>query len=208
MDIKSKYYIEKKHGGFNPCIAGNDKYKLRPFEGSVLPNCTGYACGRMNEKLNSGSCKYLGNYKYIEDLIKDAKKDGLNTGSEPKEGAAICWGSADKYHIAIVEEVTNGSEILISESGWNYTREPIVRNLRKKRGSGNWGNSKKFICFIYPPGEDPVPVDEVWYTIKRGDTLIKIAKKFNTKISNIVRLNPGKIKNPNLIYAGDKIRVK
>lgn len=43
------------------------------------------------------------------------------------------------------------------------------------------------------------------YTIKRGDTLYKIARKYNTTIQNIVELN--NIKNPNLIYAGERLRI-
>ena len=46
---------------------------------------------------------------------------------------------------------------------------------------------------------------KVLYTIKRGDTLTKIANKFDTTVSEIVSLN--NIKNPNLIYAGTTIRV-
>lgn len=43
------------------------------------------------------------------------------------------------------------------------------------------------------------------YTVKRGDTLWSIARRFNTSIANIVRLN--RIKNPNLIYPGQIFRM-
>ena len=45
-----------------------------------------------------------------------------------------------------------------------------------------------------------------YYTIKRGDTLSKIAEKFNTTVEELVVKND--IINQNLIYAGDRIRVK
>lgn len=48
--------------------------------------------------------------------------------------------------------------------------------------------------------------NHIIYTIKRGDTLTKIAKEFNVSISEIVRLND--IIDPNLIYAGDKLRIE
>lgn len=41
------------------------------------------------------------------------------------------------------------------------------------------------------------------YTVKKGDTLWKIAKKYNTTVSNIVNINI--IKNPNVIYPGQKL---
>ena len=45
-----------------------------------------------------------------------------------------------------------------------------------------------------------------YYTVKKGDTLSGIAAKHHTTLQNLVRLNP-QIKNPNLIYPGDAIRL-
>lgn len=43
------------------------------------------------------------------------------------------------------------------------------------------------------------------YTVRRGDTLWSIARRYNTSIANIVRLN--RIQNPNLIYPGQMFRI-
>lgn len=43
-------------------------------------------------------------------------------------------------------------------------------------------------------------------TIGRGDTLSGLARKYGTSVSNLQKLNS--IKNPNLIYAGRRLRVK
>lgn len=51
------------------------------------------------------------------------------------------------------------------------------------------------------------PVEPVYHTVVRGDTLNKIAAQYGTTLDNILKLNPG-IKNPNLIRAGQKYRVK
>lgn len=48
---------------------------------------------------------------------------------------------------------------------------------------------------------------EEYYTVAKGDTLGAIARKFNMSLNKLLGLNPD-IKNPNLIHAGDKIRVK
>ena len=45
------------------------------------------------------------------------------------------------------------------------------------------------------------------YTVKKGDTLSSIAQKFKTTVSAIQRLNPDKIKNPNLIVTGCVLKV-
>jgi LysM repeat protein len=44
------------------------------------------------------------------------------------------------------------------------------------------------------------------YTVVRGDTLRKIAARFDTTVDEILKVNP-QIKNANLIYPGDKINI-
>jgi flagellum-specific peptidoglycan hydrolase FlgJ len=44
------------------------------------------------------------------------------------------------------------------------------------------------------------------YIVKKGDTLTAIAKKYNTTVQNLVKLN--NLKNPDLILVGQKLRVK
>jgi LysM repeat protein len=49
--------------------------------------------------------------------------------------------------------------------------------------------------------KEEVSDDVIEYLVVRGDCLYRLAKKFNCSISEILKLNP-KIKNPDLIYAG------
>lgn len=51
------------------------------------------------------------------------------------------------------------------------------------------------------------PVTAVYHTTKKGENLTLIAKKYGTTVNNILKLNPN-IKNRNLIYVNQKIRVK
>ena len=44
------------------------------------------------------------------------------------------------------------------------------------------------------------------YTVKKGDSLWKIARQFGLTLSKIIALNP-QIKNPNLIYVGQTVYV-
>ena len=44
------------------------------------------------------------------------------------------------------------------------------------------------------------------YTIKRGDTLFKISKKFKVSVKELIRIN--NIKNPNKIYAGERLKIE
>lgn len=52
---------------------------------------------------------------------------------------------------------------------------------------------------------EKIPQDNI-YNVKKGDTLSQIAQMYGTTVSKLVRLN--NIKNPDLIYAGDKIIIR
>ena len=56
---------------------------------------------------------------------------------------------------------------------------------------------------IKPAHDNP---QKLTYTIKSGDTLSKIARKFKTTVSKILAVNP-QIKNKNLIYAGQTLNI-
>lgn len=53
----------------------------------------------------------------------------------------------------------------------------------------------------------PIPILRKYYTVVRGDTLGAIAARHKLSLAQIIKLNP-QIKNINLIYPGQKIRVK
>ena len=61
---------------------------------------------------------------------------------------------------------------------------------------------------IYPNQIIKIPnqtLNSKYYQVKKGDNLSKIAKENNTTVENLVKIN--NIKNPNLIYVGQKIRI-
>ena len=60
-----------------------------------------------------------------------------------------------------------------------------------------------------PPTPGPtvtIPPGLMTYVVQRGDTLSKIAIRFNTTVTAIMQVNP-QITNPNLIYAGQVIMI-
>ena len=76
----------------------------------------------------------------------------------------------------------------------------------------NWGYVGKYggwICLDYTAKvstTSTVKSDKVYYTVKSGDTLSYIAYRYSTTVDKLVSLN--NIKNRDLIYVGQKIRVK
>lgn len=118
-----KEWIHISAGGLSNAIKVNGDW--------TLPNCVGYVIGRIIENLgylpkNVPNCN-------AEDWF-DCTRDGFKRGQTPKVGAVICWRkgrthcSSDGYgHVAMVEEVYENGDILISESAY---REPY--------GATNW----------------------------------------------------------------------
>ncbi|MCW2277709.1 LysM peptidoglycan-binding domain-containing protein [Heliophilum fasciatum] len=51
----------------------------------------------------------------------------------------------------------------------------------------------------------PTPFGTLTYVVEPGDSLLSIARKFNTTINNILLFN--RISNPNLIYVGQSVIV-
>ena len=52
----------------------------------------------------------------------------------------------------------------------------------------------------------PIITAPIYYTVKDGDTITYISKRFGVLVQDIVKLNG--LENPNLIYVGQKLRVK
>ncbi|HBG16143.1 MAG TPA: peptigoglycan-binding protein LysM, partial [Firmicutes bacterium] len=44
--------------------------------------------------------------------------------------------------------------------------------------------------------------------VKKGDVLWKIARKHGTNIYEIIKLNPEELKNPDLIFPGQKLMIQ
>ncbi len=53
---------------------------------------------------------------------------------------------------------------------------------------------------------EPKADEARFHTVTSGDTLWGIARKYATSVSALLALNPG-VKNPNLIYPGERVRV-
>ena len=58
-----------------------------------------------------------------------------------------------------------------------------------------------------PSAGTAAPAREEWYTVVKGDTLWGLSKRYGVALSTIIALNP-QIRNPNLIYVGQKVRIR
>lgn len=99
------------------------------------------------------------------------------------------------------------------------TSAKTVDELAREVIDGRWGNGddrKKALTdagYNYSAVQARVnelvkKTEPVYYTVKPGDTLSAIARKYGTTVPAIQQLNSSLIKNVNLIISGWKIRVK
>lgn len=109
-----------------------------------------------------------------------------------------------------------------ASSGGNTPSNPTksIDELAKEVINGLWGNGderkQRLTAAGYNYSAVQARVNELvkgsseskaeYYTVKSGDTLSGIAKKYGTTCQKLAQMNG--IKNPNIIYAGQKIRVR
>lgn len=141
---------------------------------------------------------YIGNSKVVEctpafknkvQITKLSQRKWLKHGKLKYIDYGAITKPANKSNEEIAKEVIagkwgNGSDRKnrLTKAGYNYN---IIQNLVTQM----FNKSQKVIT----------------YTIKKGDTLTGIAKKYKTTINKIAKDN--KISNPNKIYVGQKIKI-
>lgn len=143
-----KNFINYKHGGYNTCIIVDEK------SGYVLPNCVGYAHGRLLEILGKNAVNWKLPACNAEDWYSVAKKNGFETGQTPKLGAVAVWsagkvnnGADGAGHVAVVEEIKPNGDIVTSNSAWQG-EEFYLKTITKASGY-TYAASRIFLGFIY-----------------------------------------------------------
>lgn len=173
-----KHYIHYTKGGYNTCIIVNES------TGSVMPNCVGYAQGRLLEILQMTKVNWSLPACNAEDWYDKAQENGFQVGQTPKLGAVVCWRAGSTHngadgagHVAVVEEIKSNGDIVVSNSAWNGTNF-YTKTVTKASGY-MYSSSRPLVGFIYcgiefennTPQEKPKPSN----TYNKGD---------------VVRLNP------------------
>lgn len=142
-------------------------------------------------------------------IITKAKKMGIWVESDshvPKRGDWILYdwsdsGGGDNVggpdHVGTVDKVSNSKIYVIEGNKSNAVGERIIAvNGRYIRG---------FVTPKYSTMAKSKTRSTITYTVKRGDTLSAIAKKYGTTVKAIAAENG--IKNVNLIYVGQKLKI-
>lgn len=183
--------------------------------GYGMPNCTAYAWGRLLELTGKSYDKLCGN---AEDWWAVAEKAGLKRGNTPKLGAIVCWkagkvknSSDGAGHVAVVEEVKNNGDIVVSNSAWKGT-EFYLMTITKASGYV-YNASRQLQGFIYCGVEFDTQSStssasyQCIHIVITGDTLWRLAEKYlgkGNRYPEIMELNGLK---DTTIYYGQKLKI-
>ncbi|MBN1049301.1 N-acetylmuramoyl-L-alanine amidase [Clostridium botulinum] len=183
-------------------------------------NCTPYNAVSLHDSLNQRT--FAANKGKADFFISIHHNSGGGRGSE-----ALCFtgGIAEKVGNSVLNELSN---IGFYNRGVKERRDLFVINQTimpalliecafcDSANDMNGYNAEsvvnaifKGICNvfeIYSNKEGGFNENQVYYNVVNGDTLCKIASKFNTTVESLVDLNG--IKDKNMIYVGQDIRIR
>lgn len=132
---------------------------------------------------------------YTENELEKLKKTGKFEIIKDKR----CNSSADLMRGDILVTRTKGHTVVVLDDGANTKK---TKEAAKKKAAAKKTTTKKTTTKKTTTKKTTAK----YHTVKKGDNLTYIAKKYGTTVNALVKLN--KIKNANLIYPGQKIRVK
>lgn len=176
----------------------------------------------MNGEFGNGDARKstLGSrYNEVQEMINHIASASAETLAE--EVRAGKYGNGETRKIVLgnryteVQNIVNGSSSSSSSSTYTVVSGDTLSGIGSKLGV-DWksiananGISSPYI--IYPGQKLTIPGgassnSSITYTVKSGDTLSEIAKKYNTTVNKIASDNG--ITNTNLIYVGQKIIIK
>lgn len=128
---------------------------------------------------------------------------------DPK-GALHIYAHLDSVSVKIGDKISKGKVLGKQGSTGRSTGSHLHYEIRKtSKTSYGWRTGKDY---VYSPTEylkkynDGPTVGPIFFIVKDGDTLSRIAKDHNLSLDQILKLNP-QVKNPEIIHLGDKIKI-
>lgn len=171
----------------------------------------------------SGNCDMNICYRDLPKEIKDKPGNTSSTAKPSTPNVATPSGSVmqiatdvlnGKYGDGDARKKTLGNKYDAVQAEVNHRLTASAETLAKEVLAGKYGNGdarKKALLGRYDEVQNKVndltsAKQIVYHTVQSGDTLSSIASKYGTTYQAIANLNG--IANPNMIYAGTKLRVK
>lgn len=204
-------FVESVSGNIITAIEGNKGEAVARRE---IPVGWGFIRGYARPKYTSGGSSVTpaptpAPTKSLEEIAQEVIKGVYSNGDARRNALKALGYDPDKVQ-AKVNELLKGNTPKPSLS---------IAEVAKKVIAGEYGNGtdrrKKLASEGYDPDKVQAEVNRQlksngtsvkYYTVKPGDNLTVIAKKYGTTVDKLVSMNG--IANKNLIYVGQKLRVK
>lgn len=211
-DIKNLAYTGDKNGS----LTTHKMFQATACPGPYLEGKLPYIAEQVNAILNPApvvSAKLT-----AEQLAEGMKRGDYGNGAARKANLKKL-GYTDA-EIQAAQDIVNGkAEVKIASA--KLTAEQLAAEIKL----GKWGNGDARKTNLKNAGYTDAEIQAaqnivngssaaqsttsaVYYVVKPNETLSVIAKKYGTTVNKIVALNTNLIKNPNVIRANWKIRVK
>lgn len=207
------------HIGFVESVSGNTIIAIEGNKGEAvarreIPVGWGFIRGYARPKYATGSSVTSAPTptppkKTIDEIAQEVIK-GVYSNGDARRNALKALGYDPDEVQNRVNEILKGNSSKPSMS---------IAEVAKKVIAGEYGNGserrKKLASEGYDPDEVQAEVNRQlkesgssvqYYTVQSGDNLTVIAKEYGTTVNKLVSLNG--IANKNLIYVGQKLRVK
>ncbi len=141
-------FIHYLKGGYNTCVMVDRQ------SGFVMPNCVGYAQGRLLEIRGENKADWKLPACNAEDWYDKAKANGLQVGNTPKLGAVVVWRAGNTHnsadgagHVAIVEEIKANGDIVVSQSA--YGGQEFYMSTITKASGYMYAANRPLVGFVY-----------------------------------------------------------
>lgn len=145
----------------------------------------------------------MGLFSFLSQVGK-SHKSGPNAGEIREDIVEALGDKLENFHVSVQKDVVSLSGIADSEA----SRQKAILLAGNVKGVAAV-NDDALAVKPAPPRAEPEP-EFTFYTIVSGDSLSRIAKKFYGNANlwpTLFEANREVIKNPDLIYPGQQIRV-
>jgi hypothetical protein len=206
MDSKVKKLLQIAAAEIGYTEEGNNRTKYGDWfwggkvQGSDYAWCCAFVCWCFDK---AGYAKAITKTARCQTMLDWARKNGLTlnkASAQPGDLLLYDWNADGKAnHIGIVEKKISGGYQTI-EGNWNNA----VRRVNRT-------NMAEILATVRPAWDkatesvkESAPAVQT-YTVKRGDTLWAISRRYSTTVEAVAKLN--NITNPNLIITGQKLKI-
>lgn len=195
------------------CVIYSDAYNARnTFSRELAENYPLWIAEYgVETPIDNGKWEYWVGFQYTDagrvdgiegNVDRDKFTDGiLQTGGEIPKPEPEPEPNPDNSNGNIYYTVRAGDTLSHIALWYNTTVEELVKLNNIQNPNLIYVGQRILIL----ASDEPNKEKEITYTVRRGDSLWKIANRYGVSVNSLVTLN--NIQNPNLIYPGQQIRI-